>query len=60
MKIQKDLDEIKEIMHKNIDEILKRGETLDQLVEKSEEMSASSVHFYKQSKKVNSCCKWLY
>jgi len=56
-KIQKDLDEIKDIMHKNIDELVKRGETLDSLMEKSEDLSATSVQFYKKAKKQNQCCK---
>jgi len=57
MQIQKSLDDIKDIMHKNIDEVLKRGETLDSLMEKSEDLSATSVQFYKKAKKNNQCCK---
>jgi hypothetical protein len=47
-KIQKDLDAIKEIMHKNIDEVLQRGENLDSLMEKSDDLSMTSVQFYKK------------
>jgi synaptobrevin family protein YKT6 len=54
-KIQKNLDEVKDIMHKNIEEVLNRGETLDTLMDKSEDLSASSLTFYKQAKKTNSC-----
>jgi len=57
MQIQKNLDDIKDIMHKNIEEVLKRGETLDSLMEKSEDLSATSVTFYKKAKKQNQCCK---
>lgn len=57
-KIQKNLDEVKDIMHKNIEEVLKRGETLDSLMEKSNDLSATSLTFYKQAKKQNSCCKY--
>jgi synaptobrevin homolog YKT6 len=55
-KIQKDLDETTGILHKTIDDILKRGEKLDTLVERSNDLSAQSKMFYKQAKKTNSCC----
>jgi synaptobrevin family protein YKT6 len=54
--IQRDLDETKVVMQKNIDAILERGEKLDILVEKSNDLSASSKGFYKTAKKHNSCC----
>lgn len=56
-KIQKELDEVKDIMSKNIEEVLKRGETLDSLMEKSTDLSATSLTFYKKAKKTNQCCK---
>lgn len=55
IKIQKGLDEVKDIMHRNIEEVLNRGETLDALMDKSEDLSATSLTFYKQSKKQNQC-----
>lgn len=42
MKIQKDLDETKIILHKTIDSVLERGVKLDNLVEKSTDLSAQS------------------
>jgi synaptobrevin family protein YKT6 len=54
-KIQKNLDDVKGIMQVNIEQILARGETLDTLMDKSEDLSASSLTFYKQAKKTNSC-----
>mmetsp|Transcript_13926 Transcript_13926/g.16638 ORF Transcript_13926/g.16638 Transcript_13926/m.16638 type:complete len:202 (+) Transcript_13926:81-686(+) len=57
LKIQQTVDEIKNIMHKNIDDILKRGETLDALMEKSNDLSSTSVAFFKTAKKQNQCCK---
>lgn len=42
MKIQKDLDETKIILHKTIDGVLERGVKLDNLVEKSTDLSAQS------------------
>uniref|UniRef100_A0A0E0CDB6 V-SNARE coiled-coil homology domain-containing protein n=1 Tax=Oryza meridionalis TaxID=40149 RepID=A0A0E0CDB6_9ORYZ len=59
LKIQRDLDETKIILHKTIDSVLSRGERLDSLVEKSSDLSAASQMFYKQAKKTNSCCTIL-
>merc|ERR1739845_61840 len=55
-KIQQDLDETTQILHKTIDSVLERGTKLDSLVEKSEDLSRQSKMFYKQAKKTNSCC----
>lgn len=41
-KIQKDLDDTKIILHKTIDSVLERGVKLDNLVEKSTDLSAQS------------------
>lgn len=57
LKIQKNLDDVKDIMHKNIDEVLKRGETLDSLMQKSDDLSNMSYNFYKTAKRQNQCCK---
>jgi synaptobrevin family protein YKT6 len=56
MKIQKELDETKIVLHKTIESVLERGEKIDNLVQKSDELSASSKMFYTQAKKQNSCC----
>jgi hypothetical protein len=47
-KIQKDLDETKVILHQTIDSVLRRGEKLDSLVDKSADLSLASQMFYKQ------------
>lgn len=57
-KIQQNLDEITGIMHKNIEEVLKRGENLDTLMDKSDDLSSASKTFYKQAKKTNQCCQY--
>jgi synaptobrevin family protein YKT6 len=54
--IQNQLDETVEIMHDSIHKILERGENLDDLVERSHDLSICSKKFYKESKKYNSCC----
>jgi synaptobrevin family protein YKT6 len=55
-KVKAELDEVKEIMTRNIETVIGRGEQLDELVKKSEDLSAKSKSFYKASKKVNGCC----
>lgn len=56
LKIQRELDETKIVLHKTIDSVLARGEKLDNLVEKSSDLSMASQLFYKQARKSNSCC----
>ncbi|KAI9719701.1 MAG: hypothetical protein M1828_006134 [Chrysothrix sp. TS-e1954] len=56
MKIQKELDETKITLHKTIESVLQRGEKIDDLVSKSDGLSAQSKMFYTQAKKQNSCC----
>ncbi|RLN96744.1 hypothetical protein BBJ28_00021241, partial [Nothophytophthora sp. Chile5] len=54
--IQKELDETTAVLSKTIDNVLERGEKLDDLVSKSQDLSSQSKVFYKQAKKTNSCC----
>lgn len=56
LKVQKDLEEVKDIMHRNIEELLKRGESLESLMEKSKDLSTTSYAFYSTAKKNNQCC----
>ena len=55
-KIQKDLEETTNVLHKTIDSVLERGVKLDNLVERSDDLSKQSKMFYKQAKKTNGCC----
>jgi synaptobrevin family protein YKT6 len=56
MKIQRNLDETREVLHQTIDQVLQRGEKLEDLVERSGELSAQSKLFYREAKRANSCC----
>ena len=56
--IQTQLDEVKDVMHTNIEQLMQRGETLDSLMEKSQDLSSTSLQFYKQAKRANSCCSY--
>lgn len=47
MKIQKELDETKIVLHKTIESVLQRGEKIDDLVAKSDGLSAQSKMFYR-------------
>ena len=54
--INKELDETKQILHKTIENVLNRGSKLDDLINATDDLSNTSKIFYKQSKKMNSCC----
>ncbi|KAI0732595.1 snare protein YKT6 [Fomitopsis betulina] len=56
MKVQQELDETKIILHKTIESVLERGEKINDLVDRSNALSAQSKAFYKTAKKQNSCC----
>ena len=53
MKVEQELNDVKEIMKTNLNDIMKRGENLDELMEKSKDLSSVSVGFYKKAKKQN-------
>lgn len=48
MKIQKELDETKIVLHKTIESLLQRGELIEDLVAKSDGLSAQSKMFYSE------------
>ncbi|EEH03500.1 SNARE Ykt6 [Histoplasma capsulatum G186AR] len=54
--IQDQLDDVKRVMHKTIDAALMKGEKLDSLIAKSDNLSMQSRAFAAQAKKQNSCC----
>ena len=56
MRIQRNLDETRDVLHNTIDQVLQRGEKLEDLVERSGELSSQSKLFYKNAKRANSCC----
>jgi len=56
MRVQNDLDETKIILHKTIESVLDRGDKLDTLIERSDDLSKSSKIFYTTAKKQNQCC----
>jgi synaptobrevin family protein YKT6 len=56
MIINKDLEKTKIILYDTLEKVLKRGENIDNLIIKTDKLSESSKLFYKQAKKMNSCC----
>lgn len=58
-KLQMDLDETKIILHGTIESVLQRGEKLDDLVAKSDDLGLQSKAFYKTAKKTNACCSYM-
>ena len=58
-KIQRDLDDTKVVLHQTIESMLNRGEKLENLVDKSSDLSMASQMFYKQARKTNSCCRLM-
>jgi len=59
LKVQKTLDETKEIIIQSIDSLLDRGEKLDDLVQRSNDLSFQSKAFAKKADELNSCCTLL-
>lgn len=55
MKIQKELDETKIVLHKTIETVLQRGETMEKLAADSTRLSFQTKAFAQQAKKTNSC-----
>lgn len=55
-RIQKDIDETKEVMLNTLDKLLIRGEKLEELAQKSQDLSFQSKAFMKKSQDLNRCC----
>jgi synaptobrevin family protein YKT6 len=58
-KITKEIDEIKIIMHENIENLIKRGENLKELDNRTDELLKASIRFEKKARDMNKCCKIL-
>ncbi|KAJ3115755.1 palmitoyltransferase [Phlyctochytrium bullatum] len=58
LRVQRDLDETKIVLHNTMKSLLGRQEKLEELVERSDALSSQSKMFYKTAKKSNSCCNY--
>ena len=55
--VKDDLEKTKQIMIQNIEDVINRGEELENLIEQTEDLSRTSKFFFKKSKKMNqNCC----
>lgn len=60
LKIKKDIDETKIIMYNAVDQIIERGQKIDDLVAQSEDLGVASKTFYSQAKQTNAgCCSMM-
>jgi len=59
MRIQASLDEVHCEVHKSMESILRRGECMDSLINKSSELSQSSKKFARMAEQNNGCMQWL-
>lgn len=58
-KIMHELEQTKLVLHETIEAALERGQKIDALVDKSNDLSGSSKMFYKTAKKQNQCCTFM-
>ena len=56
--MHKKLDDVKNVMVQNIEMVLERGEKLELLVDKSEQLQLDSFRFQKSSKKLRQAMFW--
>ena len=60
LKLQNELNDVTNVMKKNLQELLKREESLETLMSKSKDLNSVSVEFYKKAKSANNKCCNLY
>merc|ERR1711998_230492 len=58
-KIMHELEQTNMVLHETIEAALERGQKIDALVDKSNDLSGSSKMFYKTAKKQNQCCTFM-
>lgn len=56
LKIKRDIEDTKVIMYNAIDQIIERGQKIDDLVAQSEDLGVASKTFYNQARQTNSGC----
>ncbi|CAF1044161.1 unnamed protein product [Adineta steineri] len=56
MRLQKDLDDTKDILKSTLVNVLERGEKIDDLVARSNDLSFEAKAFYTTARKTNRCC----
>ena len=56
LKIKAEIEETKTVMYDAIDKLLERGEKIDNLVARSDDLGSATKTFYSSAKQTNSCC----
>lgn len=56
LRMQRDIDDVKSILHTNIETLLQRGEKLESIIERSEDLNSASKQFLWRAKSQNACC----
>ncbi|CAF0950034.1 unnamed protein product [Rotaria sordida] len=56
MRLEKDLDDTKDILIKTMINVLDRGENLDDLLARSHDLSSATKEFAKTARRKNQCC----
>lgn len=59
LKVKKELTETKKVLLESIDKVLERGEKIEDLIAKTEQLETSSRTFKIKATKLNSCCTIL-
>lgn len=57
-KTKEEIEKTKKVLMKTIDDIIERGERIEDLVDKTNDLSMSSKLFMKNSRRLNSCFGW--
>ncbi len=55
LKLRKDIDDTKEVLGQVLDKLLDRGTTIEELIDKADDLSKESKEFYRKSKKTTCC-----
>lgn len=55
-KINTQLIEVKSTLHKAITAVLDRGEKMEELLKKTEDLTKNTIEFEKKAKRLNRCC----
>ena len=58
-KVHHDLDETRVVLHKTLESLLERDGRLQELVDKSDDLSAASKMFARHARRTNSCCTMM-
>lgn len=58
-RLEHDLEETKDILHQSLTGLLQRGEKIEDLIEKSDDLSKGSKDFWIEARKQNQCCSYM-